>query len=459
MSTHEAFSDKTIRQSRYVISYKRGNNVALFHRFKLKKAYGDMSLLRLFDLFRDDVPVSSLSPDEKRNARLLYESGFLVDDEVDYVNRVPELMKKRLLDIYFMFLFTTDRCNFNCKYCYIERRLPETHRFNNLTKKDMQNGVDLFFNYARRSKQNSVMVVLYGGEPLVNKKVALDALDYLEDNKNCLNNYQKLRPNLITNGSLVDDECINKIVSYDVRTAVSIDGPRRIHNSVRMYASGKGTYDDVIRNYYRMKKAGVEHLGVSITVGSHNIDHLKSFCEFVATKLEPRGVKFNFMSPLNKNGNPYACDLKANLDKVTEAFDVFRDYGIFEDTIGRKLEYFIKGLAIQNATPANGSQITLFPNGRIGPCEALLDRRFSVGLAEAKNLDEVQLFREWKEMNALDKPKCLECPAVALCAGGHPADALIKNGSLLREDSNSCSYMPEILEWLIWSYADKAGLA
>lgn len=293
---------------------------------------------------------------------------------------------------------------------------------------------------------------------MLNKQIALDTLDYIEENKNQLREGQKLRMNLITNGSLLDYKIINKIIEYDVRTSISIDGPKEVHDSVRVYPSGKGTYDNVIRNYYRLKKTGTKHLYISMSVGTHNISRLPEFCEFVATELEPRGLKFNFMSPINEMGNPYTFDIAANIDKIIRSFDILRDYGIFEDTIGRKLEFFIKEHAIQNSTPANGSQITLFPDGSIGPCEGLPDNEFKVPLDEVNRLEDINLFRKWNEMSALDKPKCTKCPAVGLCGGGHPADAFIKTGNILSVDDTSCSYVPKILEWLIWSYVQKAGL-
>jgi radical SAM protein with 4Fe4S-binding SPASM domain len=389
----------------------------------------------------------------KKERVLLYKSGFIEKDEKAVLRRIQKEIK--IPHIYNALFILTDACNFRCKYCYIETpEFLKNRHFQFMSIDVAKRACDLFIkNYDHHFGKGSV--TFYGGEPLLNKSTLFYALKYFEENKNCLRSDQKLRPNIVTNGSLLDDNTINKIFEYDVRTSVSIDGPKEIHDLVRIYPSGEGTYNDVIKNYYKLKKTGTKHIYISITVGSHNINQLKEICEFIATDLEPRGVKFNFVSPINKYGNPYSFDIKANIDKIIGAFEVLRDYGIFEDTIGRKLEFFMEGHAILNSTPANGSQITLFPDGSIGPCEGLPE--LSIPLKEVKNLESIQLFKEWNEISVFDKPKCINCPAIALCGGGRPSDAFIKTGSLLSPDSNSCGYMPAVLEWLIWSYPKRAG--
>ncbi len=457
MNIPKTFEDKVITKSKYIVVFRKEDKIVLFHKLTLDKVYGNLSLLKFFNKFDRRVPVSTLSSTEKIAAYKLYKSGILVEKEANYEKIIHDTMKDRPFNIYFMYIYTTDRCNFDCKYCYIEKRFKRKHIFHDLNDEKMKRGVDLFLNYASTSNE-SPTIVFYGGEPLLNKHVLYDTLDYIEENKNKIRGNQKLRLNLVTNGSLLDDITINKIVDFDIRTAISIDGPKEIHDSVRVYKSGRGTYDQVINNYYKLKKTGTKHLYVSLTVGSHNIDRLKEICEFVATKLEPRGVKFNFISPINAHGNPYAFDINANINKIFDAFDVLRDYGIFEDTIGRKLEFFIKKISIQNGTPANGSQITLFPDGSIGPCEGLPDERFRVKLDKVTRLEDSRLFREWNKITVLDKPECAKCPAIGLCGGGHPADAFIKTSSILHADPTSCSYMPDVLRWLIWSYGEKADL-
>jgi len=392
-----------------------------------------------------------------RERNLLLKEGYLIENDDKNLKRAQRTISLSP-SLYNALFLLTDECNFRCKYCYIETPsfLKQKHS-GAMTVDTAKKACDLFLeNYDMRKKDG--IVTFYGGEPLMNKKTALSAFDYIADNENRLRKDQKVKQNIVTNGSLIDDAVIKKIIDYDIRTSVSMDGPRKIHDLMRVYPSGKGTYEDVIRNYRKLKKAGVRHVAVSITIGKHNINHLEDFCEFVATKLEPVGVKFNFMSPINSKVNPYACDIRKNLDKILASFEVLRDYGVFEDTIGRKLEHFVKEEVIYDTTTSNGAQVTLFPNGSIGPSEGLWEKKFTIGLDNLANFENTKLFKEWKEITPVNKLKCAGCPAIGLCGGGRPSDSYVRSGNIFKEDEQCCTYMPGVLEWLVWSYAKRSGL-
>lgn len=159
MNIPKAFEEKDIKQSEAVVIFRNRNMVALLHKFSLKKAYGDLSVLNIFNQFKHFKRVSSLSKNEKFIAYQLFKNGFLVENEINYKEINSKLMKGRNLSIYFMFIYTTDRCNFNCKYCYIEKRFKKDHAFNNLTDTKMKNGV--IFSYITPRNQRTIFLQQY----------------------------------------------------------------------------------------------------------------------------------------------------------------------------------------------------------------------------------------------------------------------------------------------------------
>lgn len=63
---------------------------------------------------------------------------------------------------------------------------------------------------------------------------------------------------LQTNGTLLNEEWADFLKERDVLTGVSIDGPPEVHDSVRIYASGEGTYEKVMQSVELLRKKGVE---------------------------------------------------------------------------------------------------------------------------------------------------------------------------------------------------------
>ena len=59
------------------------------------------------------------------------------------------------------------------------------------------------------------------------------------------------------------------------------------------------------------------------------------------------------------------------------------------------------------------------------------------------------VLRLWKE------EECLSCPALAVCDGSCPYDAMLKYGSIWNIDRRFCIHSKEALEWLIWDLYDK----
>jgi len=76
---------------------------------------------------------------------------------------------------------------------------------------------------------------------------------------------------LQTNGTLIDDEwaCFFRDARFDI--GVSIDGPPDVQNKMRPYASGKGSFDDVVRGIEALRRRGVPH-GVIMVVDHAVLD-------------------------------------------------------------------------------------------------------------------------------------------------------------------------------------------
>lgn len=60
---------------------------------------------------------------------------------------------------------------------------------------------------------------------------------------------------MTTNSSLLDKEKADWLMQHNFKLSISLDGPEEEHDRNRVYASGKGTFKDVMKNVsYIMNK-------------------------------------------------------------------------------------------------------------------------------------------------------------------------------------------------------------
>ena len=75
-----------------------------------------------------------------------------------------------------------------------------------------------------------------------------------------------------TNGTLLDDEWCEFFKENDYLIGISIDGPRRLHDTYRLDKGGGPTFDRVRRGLRLLQKHGVEH-NILVAVNRTNADH------------------------------------------------------------------------------------------------------------------------------------------------------------------------------------------
>lgn len=145
-------------------------------------------------------------------------------------------------------------CNLNCKYCfYLEKEslYPGTGHWS------MQ--PDVLESYIRQHIEaqptSTVSFAWQGGEPTLlgvdffRKVVALQAKHA---------NGKKIENALQTNGVLLDDSWGRFLAENHFLVGISIDGPKRFHDTYRVDKGGLPTFQRVIRGLEVLKRHGVE---------------------------------------------------------------------------------------------------------------------------------------------------------------------------------------------------------
>lgn len=133
----------------------------------------------------------------------------------------------------------TSSCNLNCWYC-IENSRKFIHNKRMLSFENWEKIKEVIMNDIINTESRNIQVVLYGGEPMLNKPLILKIVD---DLRTLETNDLKFQITLITNGTLLEGE--NEIMGKLDSIQITIDANESNHNINRPYKNGKGTYNDI----------------------------------------------------------------------------------------------------------------------------------------------------------------------------------------------------------------------
>lgn len=377
----------------------------------------------------------------------------------DYQKIQAHLSCKKIGIVY---LLMTDACNLACNYCFIENAMSPEHQFSMMTKEIARFGIDLF---ARALKKSSGVeepqIILYGGEPLANLTVVKDVIEYIKILKIEGNIPPNTSITINTNGTLINEEVVSVLKDAEnLNVAISLDGPKEIHDFCRKYHGGRGTYDDVIKGYRMLIDNGIG-AGFCCTISQYNVDHLEEISKWFVDELKAKSLGFNIMIESGKSKeviddvDSYA---KKASRQIINCFKFFRERGIYEDRIMRKVNAFVDGYIYYRDCGGCGEQLVISPNKMVGVCQGYWgSKKYFVKADDSFDPLEHPLWEEWRHRSPLYMPQCCDCIALSVCGGGCPYSADRRHGSIWELDDIFCVHAKATTEFLIQDLIEKVA--
>ncbi len=137
-------------------------------------------------------------------------------------------------------------CNLRCRYCWNKAGTyaGAVKRPKKMAFAVAAGAVDLLLKESRGSRD--LVVDFYGGEPLLNFDLIRRTIEYCNDISR--RRKIKFRFLLATNGTLLDKEKADFMISNGVDIAVSLDGSPRIQDTQRPFADGTGSFGRIMEN-------------------------------------------------------------------------------------------------------------------------------------------------------------------------------------------------------------------
>ncbi len=352
----------------------------------------------------------------------------------EYLDLEDETLEKKTPppQLRVMYLLVTEKCNFLCKYCFIEQPMSRDRK--DMPKKTAENAFKMFLRLKGKK------MIFYGGEPLLNKETVFFAGGLAKE--------KKKSTSMVTNGALVDQDTAQKIASLKINVGVSIDGRRKAHDSARVTADGKPSFDLVMKGWKNLKE--YTSPGISFTIGKHNINTLEEEVEWACTQLETQSIGFNLPSEYSK-GNPFSVSPKKAAEKLIKAYQICKQYGVYEDRVyNRRIKPFVEGKFWAKDCAGCGNEIAVLPDGSIGPCHGFASsKKYFMPTNFRENPLKNRTWREWNARYPANMAQCKNCAIIGVCGGGCPYYAETVNGSMWARDTRHCTFCGTILSWLI----------
>jgi radical SAM protein with 4Fe4S-binding SPASM domain len=219
----------------------------------------------------------------------------LIEDRHD--PRAKKIFKPKdnpMPSLRYLQLHITDNCNLNCKHCYLGRK----------------SGTDMEFAMARKVIREFGKVgwklLVTGGEPLLHQKF-WDILSYAS--------HFPIRIEILSNGTLINEETARRISRYAHSIQISLDGMREGHDALR----GEGSFEKAIQGI----KAAKEYVSVSVATIIHS-KNLDQFEELEALVKELDVKEWILDVPSMKGNLAMHPDF---LPPIKEASRIYEKYG------------------------------------------------------------------------------------------------------------------------------------
>ena len=358
----------------------------------------------------------------------LTEEGQLFAPDI-YENYVFDF-KKRQTVVKALCLHIAHDCNLACRYCFAGE--GEYHGHRALMSLEVGKKA-LDFLVANSGNRVNLEVDFFGGEPLMNWDVVKGIVEYgrsLEEPHN-----KKFRFTLTTNGVLMNDEIMEFANREMANIVLSIDGRKEIHDKMRPFRGGQGSYDLIVPKFQKVAESREQtRYYVRGTFTHNNLDFSRDVLHLADLGFQQISVEPVVAKPTDS----YALT-EEDLPKLMEEYDKLAVEMLRRRREGKPFNFFhfmidLEGgpcVAKRLSGCGSGTEyLAVTPWGDLYPCHQFVgDEKFLMGNVEEGVLRE-DIRDEFKCCNVYAKEKCKNCFAKFYCSGGCAANSYNFHGTI-----------------------------
>ncbi len=364
----------------------------------------------------------------------------LYASEIIYFGKPKTLLelsakKPKIISVW---LHIINQCNLRCTYCYVRKTVEK------MSPAVGKKAIDQVYLSAKKHGIEKVALKFSGGEALLELPMILTLVKQAKS----LSKKYGIKTDFVvlTNGILINEKVAIILKENNLRAAVSLDGLKKFHDRTRIFPSGIGSFDLVIKGINNLIKAKVP-FNVSVTISSKNIDGIPELTKYLLDR--KIHFAFNFYRE-----NPYVTEeLEGNdkklVKKLKKAYQYLYDnppeYPVMDSLLDRvnfsKPHFHPCGMGY--------GYLVINHQGKLSSCQMTLEK--PIGSIDDPDLMETMIKGNFVRpigLTVLGKTPCKNCQWKYLCGGGCPLLTYQQKG---RYDTSSpyCSVykalIPEVL--------------
>ena len=339
--------------------------------------------------------------------------------------------KKRKTVVKALCLHVSHDCNLACKYCFAQE--GEYHQSKRELMSYEVGKQALDYLVANSGSRHNLEVDFFGGEPLMNFDVVKKLVEYgrsIEDKYD-----KKFRFTLTTNGVLLSDEILEYANKEMSNLVLSIDGRKQVHDLMRPFRGGQGSYDAIID---KLKKAADSRDQMNYYVRGTFTRNNLDFSEDVK-HLAELGFEQISIEPVVADPSEDYAIREEDIPSILEQYDILAGYLLDRKKKGKPVNFFhfmidlSGGPCVAKRLSGCGSgteYLAVTPTGDLYPCHQFVGKDdFKLGDVYT-GITNTKVQDEFKLCNVYAKEKCRECFAKFYCSGGCAANSYNFSGDI-----------------------------
>ncbi len=379
-----------------------------------------------------DYEVDELIDDIKS----LIEAGELFSEDV-YENYIDDIGKRETV-VKALCLHIAHDCNLSCRYCFAGK--GEYNGESALMSFETGRKA-LDFLVDNSGNRRNLEVDFFGGEPLMNFEVVKQIVAYgrsLEEKYD-----KKFRFTLTTNGVLLNDDVIEFAGKEMSNLVLSIDGRKDIHDYMRPFRNGAGSYELILP---RFKKAA-EARNQTDYYARGTFTHFNTDFDKDVLELANQGFKQISVEPVVAEPHEEYAIKDEDIEDICKAYDRLAAEMLEREKEGRGFNFFhfmidlTGGPCVAKRLSGCGAgteYLAVTPWGDLYPCHQFVGNEdFLLGNIY-DGIKRNDICSTFKKCNVYSKPDCKDCFAKFFCSGGCAANAYNFEGDIRKSYKTGC---------------------
>ena len=334
---------------------------------------------------------------KEESSKELEDLGFITSDNDELNTQKYEYYKLKFgfsqkLNI---MLIMTYECNCSCLYCF-ENLLTYP-----MDDKERISEVIEYLSELYKANNNEEMDLhFFGGEPTLRTK------DMILIYRKLLEKGLNINPNVITNGTLLDQNVVNELIHAGISTfQITLDGPRDVHDFRRPMKNGDSSWEVINKNLSILVKEDAS-INIRINIAAKNVEYLSEICQGLPEAVKKHPYTTIYIAPVvGCKINSFQHTIKDRAIFLKKAWNIIKE----------------KNLPICIAPPVYAPcpyssyeaafYIDLF--GNVYTCGGFVGKKEKVERVLNKKTE-----RFWNRINDEPKDTCYKCVFFPVCMGG-----------------------------------------